>query len=74
MTNEIVKAITGILPNGSLQVCMVTQTTPLRVSFDGGSTDVPGDKILGLTYSVSIVNNARAFMDSPNRPLIFPIG
>ena len=68
------RSILAALPNGSLQACMVTQVTPLLVSFDGGVSSVAGDKVAGATYSTGSSNNARALMDSPNKPLVFPIG
>ena len=68
------RALAEIPSGGGLRACMVTQVTPLLVSFDGGATTVPGDKIAGATYSIGTSNNARALMDSPNKPLVFPIG
>ena len=68
------RSILSLAPNGTLQACQITQVTPLLVSFDGGVTSVAGDKIAGATYGIGTSNNARALMDSPNKPLIFPIG
>ena len=75
MVSPLPKAIIDATPRGQYPACMITQVTPLLVSFDGGVTSVPGDKIAGATYALATAgNNARALMDSPNKPLIFPIG
>lgn len=68
------RSILALAPNGSLQACQITQVTPLLVSFDGGATSVAGDKVAGATYNTGTSNNARALMDSPNKPIVFPIG
>jgi len=72
--DNLTRTIAARFANGSLQACRIMQVTPLLVSFDGGSSSVPGDKIAGGTYTVGSVDNARALMDSPNKPLVFPIG
>lgn len=72
MVSPIVRSLSEA--GGALRACVITQVTPLLVSFDGGVTSVPGDKIAGATYATATSNNARALMDSPNKPLVFPIG
>ena len=57
-----------------LMPCRVVQVTPLRVSFDGGTSSVPASKVAGLTYSTGTTNNAVAFLLSPAPPLVLPIG
>lgn len=58
----------------SMMPCRIVQVTPLLVSFDGGTSTVPGLKVAGLSYSTSTTNNAVAFLQSPSPPLVLPIG
>lgn len=74
MPDPQVKSIAEATAYRPLLGCMVTQVTPLLVSFDGGVTSVPADKVTGLTYTIGTSLNARAILDSPNKPLVFPIG
>ena len=74
MTDPLSRSLAEATARPPLRACTITQVSPLLVSFDGGVTSVPADKIAGATYSVAAFNNARALMDSPNKPLVFPIG
>lgn len=70
MPDPLVKSLSE-LPVGGMPACTITQVTPLLVTFDG-VTSVPGDKVAGLAYTLD--GRCRALMDSPNKPLIIPIG
>ncbi len=58
----------------TMRPCRIVQTSPLLVSFDGGTTSVPGQRITGATYETSSTDNAVALIQSPASPVVLPIG
>ena len=58
----------------TMRPCRIVQVTPLLVSFDDGSSSVPGQKIAGATYATASTDNAVALMQSPAPPVVLPIG
>ena len=67
------KAILSALQTGSMPPCTVTSLSPFLISMNG-ATGIPADHIAGLTYTLGAVNRNRALIDSPNKPLVIPIG
>jgi len=75
MSKELADALAARIGRTvTLMPCRIMQTSPLLVSFDGGSTSVPGQTVTGCTYGTSSVNNAVALMQSPSTPIILRIG
>lgn len=73
MTDARTRATLAQFDGQRLVPCTITQVSPLLVSMNGAA-NIPGERITGCDYAISSTANAFAFLNSPGKPLILPIG